>query len=268
MPSGVKGGHSVFWREFGKGPGHAVLLHCALAHSKIWSRLAGGLSDTATMIAPDMPGHGRSDAWDGRSDIFDQVTAIGTDCLADGGHLIGHSFGAVVALRVASMVPDKVKSLTLIEPVFFAAARHSAPAVLESYLKQDAAFSTALCQEDWFGGAQAFTHIWGDGRSWDTLSKQDRQTFARLMPFIRDTEPALMQDTAGLLAQGVLESITCPTCLIRGDVTNPVIEAIHSTLSNRIPQAKDHVIAGAGHMVPVSHPDAVAALIRPLLAAA
>jgi lipase len=37
-------------------------------------------------------------------------------------HLIGHSFGATVALRLAIEAPERVASLTLIEPVLFAAA--------------------------------------------------------------------------------------------------------------------------------------------------
>ncbi|WP_084066187.1 alpha/beta fold hydrolase [Marivita hallyeonensis] len=261
-----KGGFPVFLRRFGEGPEPAVLMHCALAHSKAWGRLAQLLSDRLTMVAPDMPGHGRSAAWDNRCDIHDQVTAIAKDCLGDGAHLIGHSFGATVALRVAMEEPDRVRSVTLIEPVLFAAARNSEPAALKTYIVEEAGFSTALQTEDWDTAAQEFTRVWGDGRAWDSLSEKERAAFANQMHFIRDTEAILLHDSAGLLKPDGLENITCPTCLIRGSETNPIIPAIHAALAARIPKATDAVIQGAGHMVPITHPEAVAARIDALLA--
>lgn len=265
MLDNLRGGFPVFTRSFGTGPKPALLLHCALAHSKIWTPLATRLSDRLSMIAPDMPGHGRSAPWDGRSDLHDQVTAIARDCLGDGGHVIGHSFGATVALRLAMEVPDKVHSLSLIEPVLFAAARESDEAVFQRYLDNSRGFATALEQEDWVSAAADFIDIWGDGRPWDALTEKERTLFSAQMPFIRDTEPCVTEDANGLLAAGRPEAIRCPTQLIRGAHSEPVIAAIHATLARRIPGAVDTVVAGAGHMVPITHPDAVAALIDGLI---
>lgn len=260
------GGFPVYTRSFGTGPEPALLLHCALAHSKIWTPLATRLTDRLSMIAPDMPGHGRSAPWDGRSDLHDQVTAIARDCLGDGGHVIGHSFGATVALRLALEVPEKVHSLTLIEPVLFAAARESDEAVFQTYLDTSRGFGRALEQEDWVTAAADFIEIWGDGRPWAALSDKERAQFAAQMPIIRETEPCLVEDANGLLSAGRPEAIRCRTRLIRGARSEPVIAAIHATLARRIPGAIDNVVAGAGHMVPITHPDAVAALIDDLIA--
>ena len=261
----VKGGFPVFVRSFGSGPQPALLLHCALAHSKIWTPLASRLSTALSMVAPDMPGHGRSAPWDRRSDLHDQVTAIAKDCLAEGAHVIGHSFGATVALRLAMEEPDKVHSLTLIEPVLFAAARESDPHVFDTYIESSQSFGAALANDKWSDAAADFIRIWGDGRPWDSLSDTERTSFAAQMPFIRETEPCLVEDANGLLAPGRLEGIRCPTRLIRGANTEPVIAAIHTTLQRRIPDAMDTVIDGAGHMVPITHPDAVASCIGDLI---
>ena len=144
MPKELRAGFPVHWRDFGTGPDHAVLLHCALASSKAWTGLAERLGDRLRMIAPDMPGHGRSARWDHRCDMHDQVTAIARDCLGAGGHVIGHSFGATVALRLAIEVPDLVHSVTLIEPVLFAAARETDPAVFQRYLDSSRDLRAAL----------------------------------------------------------------------------------------------------------------------------
>ncbi|MCK0150253.1 alpha/beta hydrolase [Marivita sp. S6314] len=264
----LRGGFPVFERHFGHGDERAVLLHCALAQSKSLSRLADGLSDRLTMIAPDMPGHGRSAAWDHRCNIHDQVTAIARDCLGKSGHVVGHSFGATVALRVALENPRAVRSLTLIEPVLFAAAQESDPAALQSYRDDAAAFAEALRQEDWETAAQAFTAVWGDGRSWQGVREAERARFTSQMHFIRETEEVLLHDHAGLLSPGRPEQITCPTLLVRGADTHPIIAVIHQTLARRIPNASEVVIPGAGHMVPITHPDPVAQHIKAILNAA
>ena len=261
----VKGGFPVFTRSFGTGAKPALLLHCALAHSKVWTPLATRLSNDLTMIAPDMPGHGRSAAWDQRSDLHDQVTAITRDCLGSGGHVIGHSFGATVALRLAMEEPEKVHSLTLIEPVLFAAARDSDLAVFKSYIAKSQGFGAALAKEDWSSAAADFIGIWGDGRPWADLSGKEQITFSQLMPFIRETEPCLVEDANGLLTPGRPENITCPTRLIRGARTEPIVEAIHRTLEHRIPGAVDTIVDGAGHMVPITHPDDVARIIAEII---
>lgn len=265
MPDGVRAGFPVYWRDFGTGPDRALLLHCALAHSKAWTPLATELSDRLTMVAPDMPGHGRSAAWDQRCDLHDQVTAIASDCLGDGGHVIGHSFGATVALRLALDQPGRVQSLTLIEPVLFAAAGQSDASVLQDYIDTSQEFAKALARKEWETAAADFIGLWGDGRPWDALSDRERALFASQMTFIQETETCLLQDTAGLLQAGRLEGIDCPVLLIRGQKSEPVIAAIHATLARRIPGAVDTVVDGAGHMVPITHPGHVARHIRALL---
>lgn len=265
MPDAIRGGFPVHLRSFGTGRDPALLLHCALAHSKAWTPLAEQFSDRLAMLAPDMPGHGRSAKWDHRQDLHDQVTAIARDCLGDGGHVIGHSFGATVALRLAIEAPEAVRSLTLIEPVLFAAAGESESDVLCGYINETEAFNAALARDDWTSAAKDFIRIWGDGRPWEALTEREQELFASQMHFIRETEACLLKDSAGLLLPGRLESIRCPVHLIRGGSSVPIIAAIHRTLAGRIPGARDCVIAGAGHMVPITHPTPVAREIAPLL---
>ncbi len=66
------------------------------------------------LVLPDRPGHGRS-ADAGRPDDFEIDGEWVADLLEDGAHLIGHSYGGLVALAAASKRPSAVLSLTLIE---------------------------------------------------------------------------------------------------------------------------------------------------------
>ena len=257
MPSGLRAGFPTHWRSFGDGPETALLLHCALAHSGAWRGVASALSGRLSLLAPDMPGHGKSADWDHRRDLHDQITDIALDCLGSGGHVIGHSFGATIALRLAIEAPEKVRSLTLIEPVLFAAAKPE-PAIYDQYLEDAAVFGAAMQKGDWAASAKAFTTVWGGGGDWDALPDNEKAGLASRMHFIRETEPCLFDDRANLLGAGRCERITCPTLLMRGADTEPVIGAIHRALAKRIDGAKDVVIPNAGHMVPLTHPELVA----------
>ena len=113
------------WDRGGKRP--LLALHCSLAHAGAYSGLAQALHGV-TLTAMDFIGHGKARDWDGVEDYHSAATAEAValaESLSAGKplDLIGHSFGGTVALRIAATRPDLVRSLTLIEPVFFAAAR-------------------------------------------------------------------------------------------------------------------------------------------------
>ena len=54
---------------------------------------------------------------------FEDDAVLVADVLADGAHLVGHSYGGVIALLAAARRPDAVRSLTVIEPPAMGVAR-------------------------------------------------------------------------------------------------------------------------------------------------
>jgi pimeloyl-ACP methyl ester carboxylesterase len=68
------------------------------------------------VLAMDRRGYGASPDID-RSDYAVDAEDIAALLAEEGGaHLVGHSYGGVVVMLAAALVPDSVKSLTLIEP--------------------------------------------------------------------------------------------------------------------------------------------------------
>ncbi len=240
-----------------------MLLHCSLAHSGLWKRVADGLADIATMVAPDLPSHGKSAPWDGQTDpndaSLDAVVEV-FNSLDQPAHLIGHSFGAAVALRMVLQAPQSVQSLTLIEPVFFAAAGQSAEAL--HHRAQEEKIFEALVSEGPRDSATRFNALWGGGMPWKAIPTDMQENMARLMPFVVGTEPSLWQDCHAMLAPGLLEGVPCPVTFIRGAETVPIIAEVHHALMARIPDAVEHVVQGAGHMLTVSHSAEVAELLK------
>ncbi len=71
----------------------------------------------------------------------DQRNAV-LGAVGDAGHVVAHSAGAVAALRAAEAAPDAVRSLLLVEPAAFAAAR-GGPAVEAHVAAMSAVFADA-----------------------------------------------------------------------------------------------------------------------------
>ena len=76
------------------------------------------------LVVPDRPGHGRSPD-PGRPDDADADAVWVADLLGAGAHLLGHSYGGLVAVAAAARRPGAVRSLVLIEPALFAVATSS-----------------------------------------------------------------------------------------------------------------------------------------------
>ena len=253
MPVEHHAGREVNVLRTGPDP-HTLLLHCTLARAEALLPLARALPGDAVLM--DLLGHGKSQDWDGQGDYQTANMAAAAD-LHDGPlHVIGHSFGATAALRMALERPDKVDRLTLIEPVYFALATDVA--ALADHTVRFAPINAAYDAGDLDTAARLFHGDWGGG-AWEELPDHTRAGFARRMPLIMAGVPSIQDDVhavAGRLAQ-----VAVPVTLIRGESSPPIIPAIHAAICAALPQARDHVVAGAGHMVPMTHVADVARII-------
>lgn len=252
-------------RSWGHGPRPILALHCSLAHAGAWAGLAQELGmDGVTLTALDQPGHGRNLDWDGVQDLHSQATAEATELaklLAGGGQidLFGHSFGGTLALRIALENPGLVRSLMLVEPVLFAAAK-SSPEYKAMALGQTDL--PALIAEDRVEAAARFHAVWGTGEALADLPERQQRYIIDRIHLIPATNPALVEDNAHLLDEGRLEGLDIPVLLVEGSQSPTVISAIHRALGARLPRSKRLVIEGAGHMAPITHAAALAPAIR------
>lgn len=259
MPQGHPGGVQTHWFESGQGTRRALLAHCSLAHAGVWGGVMDRLAPALRMVAFDLPSHGRSAAWDGQQDYHALATRIAGDLAGAGPvDLIGHSLGATVLLRLALEHPERVRSLTLIEPVLFAAAP-----------EQDSdghyGFEAAWRAGDTEGAARAFMAVWGSGLPWEALPQAQRGYILERIHLVTVVDAVLSRDAAGLLTPGRLEALNCPVLLLQGDRSPAVTAAINRALAARLPDARIETVAGAGHMLPITHAGPVSAAIARLM---
>lgn len=250
--------------EMGQGPRKALALHCTMAFSGAWGGVAKVLGDQVTLIAPDMPSHGKSADWDEVSSFADTVFEASLACLSEPMDVIGHSFGGATALRLAIERPDLVRSLTIIEPVFFCIGATDAPGTMANHDSAASGFFNAITEGDREGAARAFNRMWSaDGPPWDHMPAYLRDAMTRAIHVVPDTVPFLYDDSANMAPR--LAETTVPTLIVRGEHTLDVVKATNAGLANRMPDATEAVIAGAGHMAPITHPAEMAKLWAPLL---
>ena len=261
MPLGARAGLPVHWITQGRGDRPALLLHCALAHAGSLKPLMGQLGGRLSMTAFDLPGHGQSGDWAGQGDMLDATARIAESFCGDPVDVIGHSFGGVAALCLAVRRPDLLRSLTLIEPVFFAAAKAAGDPAFEAYLAEIAPYGAAMAAGDRPAAARAFNAVWGDV-SWDVLPEVQRAYAAARIHLIEESVPGLLEDSQTILRPGGLERIAAPVTLISGDRSPAIIPAVLTALEARLPETRRATVPGAGHMVPITHPADTARAIR------
>ncbi len=233
-----------------------ALIHCALGRAGNWRPFLNALDMSLSPLLIELPGHGLAEDYDESRDFADQAVELALDEMpTEPVPLVGHSFGAVVALRIAVERPYRISSLVLVEPVFFAAVKDrwaydKLQRDLASFEKKVAAAENATAVKD-------FHAIWGEG-DWNDLPSEDRSYMMERISLVPKGNPLLFDDRPGLLAPGRLEEIDVPVTFVDGGDSHPVIAEIISTMGDRFQDAEWVTVGGAGHMLPMTHPEKLA----------
>ena len=97
----------------GTGP-RVVLVHGSIVGARRTWRHQLGLAERWTLVLANRPGFAGSPPLE-RGD-FEAEAPLFAELLGDGAHLVGHSYGAVIALLAAALRPEAVRSLVVSEP--------------------------------------------------------------------------------------------------------------------------------------------------------
>lgn len=109
-------GHEVSYRTGGDGP-VVLLIHGMAASSSSWVPVLDLLAPHVTYVAPDLPGHGRSDKPRGDYSLG-AYAAFLRDLLVTLGHdratVVGTSLGGGIAMQFAYQHPERIERLVLV----------------------------------------------------------------------------------------------------------------------------------------------------------
>lgn len=229
-----------------------VLVHAGVADARMWEPVLPALARTHRVVRYDMRGFGATRSMPGSFTHAGDLRALLDKLRIERAHVVGASFGGQVALELAATRPARVASLVLlaaalpdIEPsprlLAFAEAEESAIAL--GHIKEAAEVNVRMWAEHSTPEVQAlvadmqrvaFELQLREGADWD------------------DLEPPV---------SARLGDIAVPVTVAYGDRDVEDFPQTARRLHEKLPGATLHEIAGAGHLIALDDPAAVAQLI-------
>jgi pimeloyl-ACP methyl ester carboxylesterase len=223
------------------------------------------------VLAPDLPGHGRSAGAPPASveAAADWIVALLDAAGVDRAALAGHSLGALIATDVAARAaPARVSRLALLGcslpmPVsdgLIAAARDDEPAAWGMI-------------NDWSHsphgqiGGNTVPGVWMMGANRQLMARQKPGTLLAGLDACRRYLPQNGSDADAAALAARVSSIVAPVQLIAGNADRMTPLRAARELGARLPAAKLAAIAGAGHSLMAEQPDAVLDALRGFLVA-
>lgn len=228
-----------------------IFLHGAGFDHSMWALFSRWFSHhDYSVLAPDLPGHGKSKGTliptiSGMADwTIKLIEATG----AKKAGLVGHSMGSLIALDAAARYPDKISALSLIgvggampvSPDLLNAAKDNNHDAIDMVSIWGFGFAAGL------GGSQA-PGLWMLGGGMRVLERD--------APGVLHNDLAACNDYKTAIEAAA--KITAPTTLILGerDMMTPLKSG--KQLATAIAGSKPVVLPGAGHMLTAERPDDV-----------
>lgn len=175
----------VDFLETGSGP-VVMLVHSSVSGARQWRALMDDLKSHFHVRAVNLFGYGKTPSWPAeiRQSLADQARLVEAVLPAESDQicLVGHSFGGVVAMKVAARLSGRVAKLVLLEPIPF----H----LLAQAGRMDAfAEARNLCNvikkygavDDWAVAAERFADYWTGAGTWRKMSLDRRFAFSEAL---------------------------------------------------------------------------------------
>jgi len=236
-----------------------ILLHSSLSSAKQWQPLVKLLEPKFLVINIDILGYGRAEKTSNEQNYnFDEEVIRIEKALAivannQSFHLVGHSCGGAIALKLAVEKPKRVLSISLFEPVAFHLLEQG------SNVREIAdGFAHKVDIDDKYQAAEIFTNFWNKDGFFRALPQKMQGLMARDMPMVSLNFKGLTSETYSLKD---LSAIACRSLIMTGDFSPELSHFLSNSIAVSLPNV-EHASFPTGHMGPVSH----SLLIHPFIA--
>jgi pimeloyl-ACP methyl ester carboxylesterase len=241
-------------------PETLLCLHSSGSSSRQWQRLALSVHSRFRVEAPALVGYDDGLAWSGTlpHSLIREVEHIAPVLLGASRpvHLVGHSFGAAVAVAAALRYPGRVASLVVYEPVLFCLLAEdleggSALAEIELVRGQ---IRSRLHAEDPAGAARIFVDYWSGSGAWARMGASHQALVAERMPKVGIEFDAIFSAS---IAASTLARLHVPTLCMYGAQTRAPMRRIAQLVGANTPNVTLVGMPGLDHMGPIAQPEPV-----------
>jgi pimeloyl-ACP methyl ester carboxylesterase len=258
MAETMVNGAIIYFEVRGREGEPMIMVHGSWTDHHQWDVAANLLARRFRVLTFDRRGHSlsRRTATPGTrvdEDVMDVAGLIEQQGFAPA-HVVGNSFGAIIALRLASCRPDLIRTLIAHEPPLFgllAVDPSQRTLSAEVHERLDAVIGL-LEKGEIRAGAERFVDTVAVGPGgWKQLPPEIQETFVvNAQTFLDETkEPAAFD-----LPQTGLDRFSRPCLLSQGDQSPPFFGAVLDKLSAVMPDARRKTFTAAGHGPHMSNP--------------
>jgi pimeloyl-ACP methyl ester carboxylesterase len=212
------------------------------------------------VFAPDSYGSGKSPAWptDRPLSLRDEAALL-ESVFARAGEpftLVGHSYGAAIALIAALAQPDRVRALVLYEPILFSLLDAEAPPpnAADGIRAAVSGAVAALNAGNPAGAAECFIDFWMGKGSWAHMPEVRKVPISSSIVNIPSWANALFGEPTPLTA---FAALSVPVLYMIGKSSPKSSLGVATLLTRTLPRLELIEFEGLGHMGPVTHPDVV-----------
>ena len=269
MPVLSSGRFDIDYSDDGAGT-PVILLHSSACGNKQWRWLIQDLQDGYRVIALNLLGYGRTTPWpDDRAQTLDDqadLVAALAETIGEPLHLVGHSFGAAVAMKAALNLGAQVASLVLAEPnPFYLLARHGRDAAFAEIKALRDEVKTHGGAGDWARVGERFADYWNGEGAWAAMWPERRSGFLEMLPPNYYEWDGVMNETTPVAAW---RDLAARTLLVHAADTRRPITELAEILVAELPGITEIELPEGGHMAPLARPDLVNPAVRRFLDAA
>lgn len=264
MATASVNGVRLFYHLSGTGEVPLVLVHGSWDSHHDWDLLVPTLADSFRVLTYDRRGHSSSERpsrqGSVREDVADLAGLIEHLDLAPA-WVVGNSFGASIALRLAGERPELFRGLIGHEPPLLSliADDPAGAPMLEEVGQRIEAVAEQIAAGDHAGAAEQFVEevALGPGM-WAELPPESRQTMIENAPTFLDESRDPEQLSFDL---EWVRGFAKPTLLTSGGESPPMFASVVAKLADALPSVEVAAFSDAGHVPHATHPDAYAKAI-------
>lgn len=240
--------------EYGTGT-PVVFLHSGVGSAGEWKQVFALWPQNYRLIAIEAYRDGTGPGVPGQrslEDYADQVYAV-AEYVGVPVHLVGFSWGGATALRVAAVAPQLVNSLVVIEPEAYALLRTQNTDAYAQICGLRERWRAHVSAGRWYEAFEEFVDFYNGPGSFARWSPPGREAFLAVQRARGELWEVLFDSR--LLTLESLAGIVVPVHVVEGSQSSVVDHAICDVIRRRMPHARHMVIEGAGHMMPLTHPE-------------